>query len=91
MRKDLTKLPKWAQRIIRDLKREAIEANTKLNRIESAHTVLMGREWLTVNHDQAFENTWTKSMRLYTFHLDHAQPVCSIGKGDILLIGRAKN
>jgi sugar phosphate isomerase/epimerase len=90
MSKDISKLPKWAQRVIKELRQEAIRANTKLNEIEKAHSVLLEKEWMTVNHDQAFENTWAKSMRLFTLHLDHAQPVCSIGRGDILLIGRAK-
>ena len=90
MRRDQTKLPKWAQRVITELRSESIRANTKLNNIEKAHETLTEREWFTVNYSDLFDKTWSKSMSLNVIHLDKVQPICSISEGDIVLIGRSK-
>lgn len=80
----LKKLPRWATAYIAQLKREI----TRRDGLVAAHALLCesGREWFTIPN-----RTYEKPMKLWLLDRDSPIPVCSIGNGDTLLIGRAKN
>lgn len=78
-----SKLPKWAQKRLNDLRLEI----QRLQALERAHCVLHNRRWFVLNDSKAGQQPHTK---LFVLYENGAHPVCSIGKGDVLLIGRAK-
>lgn len=78
-RHDESTLPKWAQNQLATLRQEV----SRLRSLESAHLVLVGREWFTV---RASDERFT----LFRLSADSATSVCSIAPGDVLLVGRAK-
>jgi hypothetical protein len=88
MEHDLTKLPKWAQLLIetKDVEKNLLKMeNEGLNK---AHEILMNREWFTIS-GPAFKDG--EEFR-YLWYLSHEHPhaVCSLGRGDVLVIGRDK-
>lgn len=83
----LESLPLWAQRRIRQLERERDAAITRGDTIQQAHDVLLNREWFVLPGPQ-FEQT-ERYRKLWILNRDDAFPVCSLGFGDVLLVGRA--
>lgn len=80
---DETKLPKWAQSVIRDLRRE-IERRDALK--QAYHLLSRDGGWFTIHGHDVGGEPWT----LYTLSNRGAHAVCSIGAGDVLLVGRKK-
>lgn len=80
---DESKLPKWTQKRLNDLRAEI----RRLQALEEAHMVLQERRWFTLRDSTLKERSSTK---LFVLYENGAHCVCSIGKGDVLLIGRAK-
>lgn len=78
------KLPKWAQTELALLRYE----NKMLDDLRAAHQVLMDREWFTLSGPTFLDQETYRTLWV----LDREDPVrvCSLGKGDVLLIGRAK-
>jgi len=79
----IAKLPKWAQRHIEDLNRE-IERRDGLVK---AHALLCKeqREWFIIS------NRINEVERLWLLDKDAPHAICSLGPGDILLVGRKRN
>lgn len=71
---DESKLPKWAQAELSDLR-------GKLERMERAHAVLHGRDWYAIGAHSPEEFT------LFRLTANHASAVCTVGKGAVLLVG----
>lgn len=78
-----SRLPKWAQKAIADRDNEI----RRLRSLETAHAVLVGREWFTIRGDSSKTR---EHFRLWRLTNDDAISLCSIGPGDILLIGRGE-
>lgn len=88
MTHDITKQPKWVQELIAEKDKKLNRTESELIRLRAAHAVLMNREWFTIPNPVKGR---TAVRHLFTLHTDRAAPVCSIGRGDTLLIGRRKN
>ena len=76
-----TSLPKWAQERLRQLQDE-------LRRTREASAVVHNREWFTLNGPTEGEPL-EKEVRLFVLSENSAHPVCSLYKGDVLLVGRS--
>lgn len=88
MTHDESKLPKWAQDRLESLREDARHLAGRLDNLQSAHSVLMNRNWFTVPgppSDAAYPND---IYRLWYLKPDGAHPACSLGKGDVVLVGR---
>lgn len=81
---DREKLPKWAQKMIWELECRI----DGLEGLRQAHAVLMEkRNWFTLRfHESSFEGREFRT--LYFLESDSANSLCSLGKNDIVLIGR---
>jgi len=78
---DVAKLPRWAQKRIK-------QAEDELERLRQAHAVLTECEWFALHGPYpASDRDW---IRLWTLSEDGAHSICSLGRGDVLLVGRAK-
>jgi len=81
---DIEKLPKWAQKII-----WALECKIdSLEDLRQAHEILMdGHHWFVLRfHESSFEGGDPRL--LYFLDRNAANPLCDIGKNDIVLVGR---
>lgn len=82
-RPTLTTLPKWAQRLI-------AEQLAELDSLRSVAAILCDkrRMWFTIPGPRMADNEDYR----YLWVLDREKPfpICSIGRGDTLIIGRAK-
>lgn len=81
-KKRIKKLPKWAQEHILELQRSLYQTQDELKRLELADDVLHSKHWFTLRN-----LTGEKYLNLFTLTEDGAQKQCSVGKGDIVLIG----
>lgn len=83
---DETKLPKWAQDRLNGFRREIIG----LEGLKKLHGLLADkdRDWFTI--PGPIPNAGKESITLHVFYPNHAHPVCELGVGDILHVGRAK-
>ncbi len=81
---DVSKLPKWVQKLINDLNYTI----DHLQSLKKAHCVLMDRDWFNVLGPPFESNEDYRN--LFIMNRNSANCICSLGKGDILLIGRAK-
>jgi hypothetical protein len=73
----LSRTNKTTQRYVKDLEDE-------VRRLRSVHELLQpGRDWFTIH-------TITESLTLFRCEKDGTHAVCSLGIGDVLLVGRAK-
>lgn len=86
---DIKKLPKWVQQMLAEKDDRIEQIEQEKERMEKAHDILIEREWFTIPNPVEGDGPEYRSLFLLT--TNHAQPVCSIGKGDILLVGRKKN
>jgi hypothetical protein len=83
---DETKLPKWAQKRLEDLRFEV----DGLQGLKKLHGLLADkdRDWYTVPGPAP--DAGKESITLHVFYPNHAHPVCTLGVDDILYVGRAK-
>lgn len=88
---DETKLPKWAQSLIADLRREIDMSKSEVNRYRQAHAVLDRKGWFTICGPpaRAIVPSAPEHYHLFYMSCDGAHPACSLGVGDIVLVGRA--
>lgn len=82
---NIKKLPKWAQEHINCLENKIRD----LQALEKMHAVLSDkdRNWFTI--PSAAIDNWSHT-NFYILKNNSAVPVCSLGKGDLLFVGRAK-
>ena len=87
MRHDITKLPKWAQRLIADRDLDVEAARRELETIRAASAVLAERAWFTLPGPTMADREEYRTLWL----LDRDRPLslCQIGRGDVLLVGRS--
>lgn len=80
------KLPIWAQRLLNDYRDRNTELTAELDRVRTAHSVLLNRNWFTIP-GPSFES---EGDFRYLWFLDreNPRPVCALGDGDVLLVGR---
>lgn len=82
-------LPKWVKETMAILRRTIAELREQNGKLSEAHEVLSpGRNWFTLpgppmDGGEAFR-------KFFLLNRDGADCVCSVGRGDVLLIGRAK-
>lgn len=79
------KLPKWAQDKLNRLRQEIKNAGDERDRVRAAHAVLENRNWFTVPGPRSEDSTIT----LWALFTNQPTAICSIRKGDILMVGRA--
>ena len=82
MKHDETKLPKWAQIQIANLRRE-IESIKKIHAILSDQD----RDWFQIRDVVPEEE---QSVTLWILRPNTPTAICSLGKEDMVFIGRAK-
>jgi len=88
MEHDLTKLPKWAQLLIEEKEAENNLLKMANKGLEAAHSILFNREWFVINGP--IENDNLAITNLWYLSNEHPHQVCSIGVGDVFVIGRDK-
>ena len=85
---DLKTLPQWAQSIIYEQTSIICGLDDKLETIQNINAVMCEpkREWFTLpfSHDDG------KPVHLWLLDKDQPISVCSLSKGDLLFVGRAK-
>ena len=84
MSRNIQSLPKWAQEKILRLMNEHTEMRHRLAAAQAANEICSKMEWSTVGGPLML----TEPRRLYLLEKDGATWVCTVGPGDILLIGR---
>ena len=84
---DETKLPKWAQKKLEGLRFDIRCLWSEMEDLRAAHAVLTGRNWTTIPGPSFREGDKVR----YLWGLDHERPfsICSLGPGDVLLVGRS--
>lgn len=87
-RADETKLPKWAQGRLEGLRHSLECLQRRMTALEQASAVLDKRDWFTIHGQQPDESFPRK---LWWLNHDDPFPCCSLGPGDILLVGRARH
>jgi DNA-binding ferritin-like protein len=80
----IAKMPKWCRDHVQELQREIAQLKTERKKLQEAHAVLYGRKWFTIHGS----TTDSEIYRLWSLSEEGAHPVCSLNKGDILLVGR---
>lgn len=87
-------LPKWAQKLLAT-EREAHEKTKQaLERLRAAHDVLGCRDWFTIHGPPERSVTTSTSSNgveqynLFYLSAEGSYAACSLGVGDILLVGR---
>lgn len=81
-----SKLPLWAQRLIVQLRMQLKGAQVRAQ--AAAITTERNREWFTLRFSARDDGQPTS---LFVLSNQGAHPVCSLGAGDVLLVGRAKD
>ncbi len=85
---DESKLPQWVQQRLAELREESAALQRKIEALQNVHALTAnGREWFTVSWPSL--DPPGSLLHLWVLDRDHPFPVCSIGDGDVLLIGRA--
>ena len=74
--KDVSKLPKWAQRLLKekDAEMERLQGLRNLHAFLTAHKDV---EWYSIGPAK-------ESMTLFQLQNNHAHAICSLGEGDVL-------
>jgi hypothetical protein len=85
---DEASLPKWAQQRLAALRTVVDDRDAELKTLRQAHALLTegARSWFTLPGPSAPDE---KPIHLWLLNHDHPFPVCDLGKGDVLLVGRA--
>lgn len=84
MKERITKLPKWAQKLINNKNNEVEKLRETIIDLESRHALLCDYEWFTLGVSM------TETRSLFLLDKDSVNPIASIGRGDILWVGRNK-
>ena len=85
--RDIAKLPKWVQKHIKNLEEQVKLSNKKLEQISIASDVLHERQWFTVSGPKFDDKKYSRT--LWVLDKDMPVALCSLGKNDVLLVGRA--
>lgn len=80
MTHDESKLPKWAQDKLAELRREI----KRLSTVEQAHAVLRDRDWYTIGVN------CPRRFTLFRLDEDRASAVCTVGEGAVLMVGHER-
>lgn len=83
-RRDVSRLPKWAQRRLADAEDRVRRAEATIPWTER------GMEWFTLFHPSVRAKEEVRTIRLFTLSESGAQPVCSLGPDDCVFVGRGK-
>jgi hypothetical protein len=86
---NIESLPKWAQCHIYGLELKARVAWDRNEMVQKLNAVMCEpkREWYTI--PSPVDLSKYESMQLWVINRDDPRPICSLGKGDLLFIGRA--
>jgi len=79
-------LPKWAQEYIGKLISMYIDEHERHLQTYMAYAILEDREWFTIPGPSFDDHEDTRT--LFLLNRDGASAVCTLGRGDVLLIGR---
>lgn len=79
----LETLPKWAQAYIQSLRIDIDHLET----IKKMDRVMADRDWFTL--PDPINGTNQDLLHLWVLYHDKPMPICSLGKGDMLFVGRA--
>lgn len=87
---DIESLPKWAQSHIYGLELKAKIALDRNETVQKINAIMCEpkREWFTISNP--VDNTQHGFRQLWVIDRDDPRPICSLGKGDVLFVGRAK-
>lgn len=82
------KLPKWAQEHVLELREELRQKDLEIERLKQAHAILTERRgWFTIQGPP--DNSVSGGLyKLFYLGSDGAHPACTLGVGDLLLVGR---
>ena len=83
---DETKLPKWAQRKLNELRHEI----KSLKALKDVYAILSDtkRDWFAV-HGPKFNNNNNEPLTLWVLYPNKPHAVCSLSANDVLFVGRA--
>lgn len=91
MKKDITKLPKWVQKLIESkehkiyvLEFDINDLTKKIDALQKVNEISQNHTWFTLGMHMS------EQRELFILNKDNATKVCTIGEGDLLFIGRAK-
>lgn len=80
-----SRLPRWAQEELEFLRSKIDELGRILDRTQEAAAITAdGHDWFVVRHPKGAPDL----LRLWTLDEMGAHPVCTLGPGDALLVGR---
>lgn len=82
-------LPKWAQETIISLRQEIEQSQHKIRRLKSAHAVLDRKDWFIIPGPPP-RSVEDGIYKLFYLSGEGAHPACSLGVGDVLLVGRTE-
>lgn len=81
---DISKLPKWAQRQIKELQERVIRAE------QTIPWTKPGMQWFTMYHPDHRAKGDKAPRRLFTLSEDGAHHVCTVGPKDCVFVGRGE-
>jgi hypothetical protein len=89
---DESRLPKWAQALIASIRFDAECLRSELERTQEAQVLLHQREWFAIHGPPPVvtDKEPGKVYRLWFLSNEGAHPACSLGKEDVMLVGRKK-
>jgi hypothetical protein len=81
-------LPKWAQYAFNQLSELNVGLNIRMQTLQDINAIMCEpkRDWFTL----PFSHDDNKPIHLWLLDKDQPISVCSLGKGDIIFVGRAK-
>ena len=82
---DETRLPRWAQERLENLRAENGVLARRNSELRASHRVLQA-DWFTLPGPV---EEGEESRKLFILGREGAQPICTLGRGDVLLVGRA--
>jgi hypothetical protein len=83
-------LPQWTQALIKERDEQITALTGELERYKQAHAVLHDYSgWFTVHGPVCINGILQEPESLFFLSKDGAHRACSLGPGDLLLVGRA--
>ncbi len=83
---DTKTLPKWVQKHIEELEKRVLRAERTLPWTKP------GMEWFTILHpNMRSAADQDRHRKLFLLGEDYAQPVCSVGPQDCVIVGRGRH
>jgi hypothetical protein len=83
------RLPNWCQQLLHEIRYRYLVLSDRYLSLLQAHEVLTTRRWFTLP-GPAFSDPRT-NRKLWVLDQDMPMMLCDLGKGDILLVGRAND